>query len=84
MLNVISLLFRLAVSLQPKIVNSADHKEEEHMHDSGHYELTEARKRAARIESIANDPKISSLLEIRHPINKTYRFVLNKISFQNN
>ncbi|XP_029047620.2 cytoplasmic dynein 2 intermediate chain 1 [Osmia bicornis bicornis] len=62
----------LQTTKQRKVVNSADHKEEEHMHDSGHYELTEARKRAARIESLANDPKISSLLEIRHPINKTY------------
>ncbi|XP_017795904.1 PREDICTED: WD repeat-containing protein 60 [Habropoda laboriosa] len=62
----------LHTAKQPKIVNSAEHKEEEHMHDSGHYELTEARKRAARIESIAHDPKLSSLLEIRQPINKSY------------
>lgn len=59
-------------------------KEEEHMHDSGHYELTEARKRAARIELITNDPKLSSLLEIKQPVNKSYRFVLTKIKFQNN
>lgn len=52
------------------------------MHDSGHYELTEARKRAARVESLANDPKLSSLLELRQPINKAYRFVINKIKFQ--
>ncbi|XP_076301003.1 cytoplasmic dynein 2 intermediate chain 1 isoform X2 [Lasioglossum baleicum] len=58
---------------QPKVVNSADQqKEEEQMHDSGHYELTEARQRAARIESIANDQKLSSLLELRQPVNKTY------------
>lgn len=63
-------------------MDSSEQKEEEHMHDSGHYELTEARKRAARIESIANDPKLSALLEIRQPINKSYRFVLNKIKFQ--
>ncbi|CAL7937715.1 unnamed protein product [Xylocopa violacea] len=62
----------LHTTKQRKIVNSAELKEEEHMHDSGHYELTEARKRAARIESIANDPKLSSLLEIKQPINKSY------------
>lgn len=63
-------------------MNSTESKEEEHMHDSGHYELTEARKRAARIELIANDPKLSSLLEIKQPVNKSYRFVLSKIKFQ--
>ncbi|XP_076630071.1 cytoplasmic dynein 2 intermediate chain 1 isoform X1 [Colletes latitarsis] len=58
---------------QPKIMNSTEQqKEEEHMHDSGHYELAEARKRAARIESIANDPKLASLLELRQPVNKAY------------
>ncbi|XP_017878315.1 WD repeat-containing protein 60 isoform X2 [Ceratina calcarata] len=62
----------LNTAKQRKIVNSIEQKEEEHMHDSGHYELTEARRRAARIESIANDPKLSSLLEIRQPINKSY------------
>lgn len=66
-------------------MNSAEpQKEEEHMHDSGHYELTEARKRAARVESIANDSKLSSLLELRQPVNKAYRFVITKIKFQNN
>lgn len=65
-------------------MNSTESKEEEHMHDSGHYELTEARKRAARIELIANDPKLSSLLEIKQPVNKSYRFVLSKIKFQDN
>ena len=63
-------------------MNSGEQKEEEHMYDSGHYELTEARKRAARIDSIANDPKLSSLLEIKQPVNKSYRFVLSKIKFQ--
>ncbi|CAK9824334.1 Cytoplasmic dynein 2 intermediate chain 1 [Anthophora retusa] len=62
----------LHTTKQRKTVHSAEQKEEEHMHDSGHYELTEARKRAARIESIANDPKLSSLIEIRQPINKSY------------
>ncbi|XP_076650972.1 cytoplasmic dynein 2 intermediate chain 1 [Halictus rubicundus] len=58
---------------QQKVVNSADQqKEEEQMHDSGHYELTEARQRAARIESISSDQKLSSLLELRQPVNKTY------------
>ncbi|XP_012153393.2 cytoplasmic dynein 2 intermediate chain 1 isoform X1 [Megachile rotundata] len=59
-------------SKQRKIVNNTEHKEEEHMHDSGHYELTEARRRAARVESIVNDPKISSLLELKQPVNKSY------------
>ncbi|XP_076677977.1 cytoplasmic dynein 2 intermediate chain 1 isoform X2 [Andrena cerasifolii] len=63
----------LHTAKQRKIVNSSEQpKEEEHMHDSGHYELTEARRRAARIESIANDPKLSSLLELRQPVNKAY------------
>ncbi|XP_076173839.1 cytoplasmic dynein 2 intermediate chain 1 isoform X2 [Ptiloglossa arizonensis] len=63
----------LHTAKQRKIVNSAEpQKEEEHMHDSGHYELTEARKRAARVESIANDSKLSSLLELRQPVNKAY------------
>ncbi|XP_076758616.1 cytoplasmic dynein 2 intermediate chain 1 isoform X2 [Xylocopa sonorina] len=62
----------LHATKQRKIVNSVELKEEEHMHDSGHYELTEARRRAARIESIANDPKLSSLLEIKQPVNKSY------------
>ncbi|XP_026301303.1 WD repeat-containing protein 60 isoform X2 [Apis mellifera] len=62
----------LHTTKQRKIVNSTESKEEEHMHDSGHYELTEARKRAARIELIANDPKLSSLLEIKQPVNKSY------------
>ncbi|XP_076242059.1 cytoplasmic dynein 2 intermediate chain 1 isoform X2 [Calliopsis andreniformis] len=56
-----------------KVVNSAEQqKEEEHMHDSGHYELAEARRRAARVELLANDPKLSSLLELKQPINKAY------------
>ncbi|XP_050593716.1 cytoplasmic dynein 2 intermediate chain 1 [Bombus affinis] len=62
----------LHTAKQRKIVNSAEQKEEEHMHDSGHYELTEARKRAARIDSIANDSKLSSLLEIKQPVNKSF------------
>ncbi|KAK9295652.1 hypothetical protein QLX08_010078 [Tetragonisca angustula] len=62
----------LHTAKQRKIVNSGEQKEEEHMYDSGHYELTEARKRAARIDSIANDPKLSSLLEIKQPVNKSY------------
>ncbi|OAD59275.1 WD repeat-containing protein 60, partial [Eufriesea mexicana] len=62
----------LQTTKQRKTVDSSEQKEEEHMHDSGHYELTEARKRAARIESIANDPKLSALLEIKQPINKSY------------
>ncbi|XP_046625405.1 cytoplasmic dynein 2 intermediate chain 1 isoform X1 [Neodiprion virginianus] len=61
---------------QIKTINSADGRrsEEEHMLDSGHYELTEARKRAARIESMSmNQSKAPPLPELRQPINKSYR-----------
>ncbi|XP_046749991.1 cytoplasmic dynein 2 intermediate chain 1 isoform X2 [Diprion similis] len=61
---------------QIKTINSADGRrsEEEHMLDSGHYELTEARKRAARIESMSmNQSKAPPLPELRQPINRSYR-----------
>lgn len=53
--------------------------EEERMLDSGHYELAEARKRAARIESMAIDstsisrPKTPLSEEIQ-PVNQALRF----------
>lgn len=57
--------------------------EEERMLDSGHYDLAEARKRAARVESIlltqSNTPP---LLESKEPVGKTFRFVITKIKYQ--
>lgn len=49
------------------------------MLDSGHYELAEARKRAARLESLVIDSSLTSrkktpLTELTHPINQTFRF----------
>ncbi|KAG7200603.1 hypothetical protein KM043_001161 [Ampulex compressa] len=64
----------LRTAEQRKTVNSAERRmEEEQMHDSGHYELAEARRRAARMESIlASQSKPSTLLELREPVNKAY------------
>ncbi|XP_053977008.1 cytoplasmic dynein 2 intermediate chain 1 isoform X1 [Hylaeus volcanicus] len=63
----------LHTTKQRKVVNNAEQqKEEEHMHDSGHYELAEARRRAARVEAIANDPKLASLIELKQPVNKAF------------
>lgn len=57
--------------------------EEERMLDSGHYDLAEARKRAARVESIlltqSNTPPLP---ELREPVGKTFRFVITKIKYQ--
>lgn len=63
---------------------SESHKvEEERMLDSGHYELNEARKRAAKIElMMINRPKTPSLTELRLPINRSYRFTIGKIKYQ--
>lgn len=53
--------------------------EEERMLDSGHYELAEARRRAARMESMTldsnstNRPK-TSFQELMPPVNPTFRF----------
>lgn len=66
-------------------MSSADGRrsEEEHMLDSGHYELTEARKRAARIESMGlNQQKQPPLPELRQPVNKAYRFAIIRINYQ--
>lgn len=57
--------------------------EEERMLDSGHYDLAEARKRAARVESVlltkSNTPPLP---ELREPVGKTFRFVITKIKYQ--
>lgn len=66
-------------------MNSTEHAkvEEERMLDSGHYDLAEARKRAARVESIiVNRSNTPPLPELREPVNKTYRFVITKIKYQ--
>ncbi|XP_011337865.2 WD repeat-containing protein 60 [Ooceraea biroi] len=56
--------------------------EEERMLDSGHYDLAEARKRAARIESMfVNQSNVLPLPELREPVNKSFsddRLVENK------
>ncbi|XP_024942554.1 WD repeat-containing protein 60 isoform X3 [Cephus cinctus] len=62
---------RTETQVQRKTIPSAENRkiEEEHMLDSGHYELAEARKRAARIESMsANQPKTPPLPEVRQPV----------------
>ncbi|XP_012287653.1 WD repeat-containing protein 60 isoform X2 [Orussus abietinus] len=66
----------LRTEQQKKVVSSGESRktEEEHMLDSGHYELAEARKRAARVESMtANQSKTPSPPELRQPVNKAYR-----------
>lgn len=53
------------------------------MLDSGHYDLAEARKRAARVESVlltqSNTPPLP---ELREPVGKTFRFVITRIKYQ--
>lgn len=57
--------------------------EEERMLDSGHYDLAEARKRAARVESMfANQSNTPPLPELREPVGKTFRFVVTGIRYQ--
>lgn len=57
--------------------------EEERMLDSGHYDLAEARKRAARVESmLVNQSNTPPLPELREPVGKTFRFVITKIKYQ--
>ncbi|GAB1859922.1 Wd repeat-containing protein 60 [Camponotus japonicus] len=47
--------------------------EEERMLDSGHYDLAEARKRAARVESmLVNQSNTPPLPELREPVGKTF------------
>jgi len=58
--------------------------EEERMLDSGHYDLAEARKRAARVESmLLTQTNAPPLPELREPVGKTFRFVITKIMYQN-
>ena len=63
--------------------------EEERMLDSGHYELAEAKKRAARIESMSVDsitnvqPKTPSLSAFIRPVHQSYRFDITKIKYEN-
>jgi len=58
--------------------------EEERMLDSGHYDLAEARKRAARVESmLLTQTNTPPLPELRKPVGKTFRFVITKIMYQN-
>jgi len=53
------------------------------MLDSGHYDLAEAKKRAARIESMLLTQSNTPLLpELREPVGKTFRFVITKIKYQ--
>lgn len=53
------------------------------MLDSGHYELTEARKRAARIESMSIiQSKTPPLPELRPTVNKSYRFAIVRINYK--
>ena len=58
------------------------------MLDSGHYELAEARKRAAKIESMSVEsvpigkPKTPPLPELIHPVNQSFRFAIVKIRYQ--
>ncbi|KAL6262566.1 hypothetical protein P5V15_005358 [Pogonomyrmex californicus] len=57
------------------IVNSAEHAkiEEERMLDSGHYDLAEARKRAARVESmLLTQSNTPPLPELRKPVGKMF------------
>jgi len=57
--------------------------EEERMLDSGHYDLAEARKRAARIESMfVNQSNVLPLPQLKEPVNKSFRFVITKIKYQ--
>lgn len=73
--------------LQKRTINSADIRtrhEEENMLDSGHYELTEAKKRAAIVESLmASRMKTPPPLpEVKHPVNQSYRFAIVNIKYQ--
>lgn len=66
-------------------MNNTEHAkmEEERMLDSGHYDLAEARKRAARVESMfVNQSNTPPLPELREPVGKTFRFVITKIKYQ--
>lgn len=70
---------------QRSALNNTEHAkaEEERMLDSGHYDLAEARKRAARVESMfVNQSNTPPLPELREPVGKPFRFVITKIRYQ--
>jgi hypothetical protein len=52
--------------------------EEEHMLDSGHYELAEAKKRAAMVEMLmANHLKSPpSVPKLKPTVNQSYRYII--------
>lgn len=54
------------------------------MLDSGHYELEEARKRAAMVESLmATRIKTPPPLpEVKRPANHSYRFAIVRVTYQ--
>ncbi|XP_029671470.1 WD repeat-containing protein 60-like isoform X2 [Formica exsecta] len=63
------------IELRSREKKSTEHMkvEEERMLDSGHYDLAEARKRAARVESmLVNQSNTPPLPELREPIGKTF------------
>ncbi|XP_072759998.1 cytoplasmic dynein 2 intermediate chain 1 [Anoplolepis gracilipes] len=63
------------IELRSREKKSTEHVkvEEEHMLDSGHYDLAEARKRAARVESmLVNQSNTPPLPELREPVGKTF------------
>ncbi|XP_070155041.1 cytoplasmic dynein 2 intermediate chain 1 isoform X2 [Polyergus mexicanus] len=61
------------IELRSREKNTEMKVEEEHMLDSGHYDLAEARKRAARIESmLVNQSNTPPLPELREPIGKIF------------
>ncbi|KMQ96611.1 wd repeat-containing protein 60 [Lasius niger] len=63
------------IELRPREKKSTElvKVEEERMLDSGHYDLAEARKRAARVESmLVNQSNTPPLPELREPVGKTF------------
>ncbi|XP_011058037.1 PREDICTED: WD repeat-containing protein 60 [Acromyrmex echinatior] len=63
------------IELRLREKKSTEHTkvEEEHMLDSGHYDLAEAKKRAARVESmLLTQSNTSPLPELREPVGKTF------------
>ena len=72
---------------QKTTISSVDTRksDEERMLDSGHYELAEARRRAAQIESVSlpRHTKLSTHTEIIvQPIISPYRFAVVRIKYQ--
>ncbi|KAG5345532.1 WDR60 protein, partial [Acromyrmex charruanus] len=63
------------IELRLREKKSTEHTkvEEEHMLDSGHYDLAEAKKRAARVESmLLTQSNTPPLPELREPVGKTF------------